>query len=160
MSRGLLKAVLAMAHWLMHLTVLLLVVMVMVIVIAAAHDIIMVMILMAMVHEIVGQRVCSCSSGSSSDSKQSRWLIFTTSGDVWTGLGIPAIAAAEIGSDGGNVMVFDCTATVTQRTWEGRAERGMKGWTWHFYPWYCHCCFYCYCAGGMISNLLVQSSSF
>lgn len=62
-------------------------------------------------------------------------MIFRTSGDVWTGLGMAAAAAAEGGAVGGNVMVFDCTATVTQRAWNGGRQRVASTWQWNFFPW-------------------------
>jgi hypothetical protein len=62
-------------------------------------------------------------------------MIFRTSGDVWTGLGTAAAAAAEGGAVGGNVMVFDCTATVTQRAWNGGRQRVASTWQWNFFPW-------------------------
>lgn len=58
-------------------------------------------------------------------------MIFKTSGDVWTGLGMSSIT-----TDGhADIMVFDCAATVTQRAWDGNWHRNMAGREWSFYPW-------------------------
>jgi hypothetical protein len=64
-----------------------------------------------------GQRACSYSRTGSG--ARSLWMIFKTSGDVWTGLGMSSIT-----SDGrADIMVFDCAATVTQRAWDRNLHR-------------------------------------
>ncbi len=48
-----------------------------------------------------GHRVCAHSDGS--NRARPRWMIFRTSGDVWTGLGMVAAFTAEASSVGGDV---------------------------------------------------------
>ena len=103
---------------------------------------------------IAGHRVCAHSgsgsisnisssiNSSSSDRngmKTPLWWIFQTSGHVWTGLGIPMLNADSDVDDGGvagEVTVFDCSATVTQRGWNGgSSRRGRRRWSWRFVPW-------------------------
>lgn len=81
-----------------------------------------------LVEAVDGHRVCSYSDSSSRP--RSRWMMFRSSGDVWSGLGLRSVVAAEDGSVGGDMIVFDCTATVTQR-----AMGALGRWQWKFYPW-------------------------
>jgi hypothetical protein len=81
-----------------------------------------------LVEALDGHRVCSYSDNS--NRPRARWMIFRSSGDVWSGLGLRSVVAAEDGSVGGDMIVFDCTATVTQR-----AMGGLGQWQWKFYPW-------------------------
>ena len=82
---------------------------------------------------VSGQRVCACSSDSNS-SETSRWWIFKNSGDVYTGLGVSPIAASINHRAVVDIIVFDCTAAVSQRAWFPR-QPAYQHVTWLFVPW-------------------------